>query len=56
MVEIVKQKNTVEAIHAQLLANEPKVIGSFVPSDGVAQKEAFLNDGIENPWHTYGVK
>ena len=54
MVEIVKQKNTVEAIHAQLLANEPKVIGSFVPSDGVVQKEAFLNDGIENPRHTYG--
>lgn len=53
MVEILENKNPIEAIHTQLLANEPKVIGSFVPSDGVAQKEAFLKGDIDNPRHTY---
>lgn len=53
VIEILEHKNTVEATHAQLLANEPKVIGSFVPGDGAAQKEAFLNGDIDNPRHTY---
>lgn len=43
-----------ETRFAQLLALEPKLITNFVPTDGQAQKIAFLNGDIVNPNHEYG--
>lgn len=43
-----------ETQFTQLLALEPKLITNFVPSDGQAQKDAFLKHEITNPDHEYG--
>lgn len=44
---------SVETIYKDISAHAPKPVETFVPLDGEAQKQLFLDGAIRNPGHTY---
>ena len=53
MSEMLLQARTPEAIYAECIELDPRIVKSLVPSNAKEQKNAFLSGETDAPWHVY---